>query len=404
MKGKFDTRFKKPKVYSIALLTALLAVLFVALARFDEAPRLKWANAALTLYFAFVIALLAEAFVKQLEYNPYSYNTIVYVGFALFCLVMMVMHLSAALECFSAPGAFSERRMLLTLLNSAKAYMVITSPFLLLFAGALFVSNVSLIRHEGRRFVNILGIILSFLLVGGEIVILYLDLFVAAHLSDSLALRLFINLSAAFYLYFECMIIGAIVADSIAALHVPEHDKDFLIILGCGIRKDGTPTPLLKGRVDLAMKFYRDQLAENGKDAMFVVSGGQGPNEVQSEAASMRGYLLTQGIPDDHIIVEDKSTDTAENMRFSNEKIWAVNPDGVIAFFTTNYHVFRAGLKSRRVKMRSQGMGAPTKWYFWPNAAVREFVGLLTEHRGKQGLILFGMLLTYTVLTVIAFR
>jgi hypothetical protein len=51
--------------------------------------------------------------------------------------------------------------------------------------------------------------------------------------------------------------------------------------------------------------------------------------------------------------------------------------------------------------MRVQGMGARTKWYFWPNAAVREFVGLLTEHRLKQGLLLGGIVLVYATLTLL---
>ena len=30
------------------------------------------------------------------------------------------------------------------------------------------------------------------------------------------------------------------------------------------------------------------------------------------------------------------------------------------------------------------GMGSHTKWYFWPNAFLREFVGLLSESRWQQ--------------------
>jgi hypothetical protein len=44
-------------------------------------------------------------------------------------------------------------------------------------------------------------------------------------------------------------------------------------------------------------------------------------------------------------------------------------------------------------------MGAPTRWYFWPNAAVREFVGLLTEQKGKQAGILMMLLALYAYLT-----
>ena len=54
--------------------------------------------------------------------------------------------------------------------------------------------------------------------------------------------------------------------------------------------------------------------------------------------------------------------------------------------------------------MRAQGMGAKTKWYFWPNAAVREFVGLLTSHKLKQGLILGSMIAAYVVMTVLAYK
>ena len=54
--------------------------------------------------------------------------------------------------------------------------------------------------------------------------------------------------------------------------------------------------------------------------------------------------------------------------------------------------------------MRAVGMGAKTKWYFWPNAAVREFVGLLTEHRGKQALVIGSIIVFYVVLTLLAYQ
>ena len=412
---RFDTRMKKPKLYSIAVLTGFLAVLFVFLWHLEESTRIKWANLALAVYFALVIVLLIRGVIRQMQYNPYSYNTMIYTGFALFCLYLMGVHVKAAVQCFSGAVHMTEEQMIRTLAWSARDYMRFTAPFLFLFAGALFVSNISLIRHEGKRFVNILGIILAFLLVAGELVINWLSQLksipagsIESGMSIGLmrALRtraIVINGAAVLYLYFECMIIGAIVADVIAALYEPEHDKDFLIVLGCRIKQDGTPTNLLKGRVDLALRFWQEQLKETGREAVFVCSGGQGPDEVCSEAASMAGYLRPQGIRDELIILEDRSRDTAENMKFSKEKIFAKDPDAKIAFFTTNYHVFRAGLKSRRVKMRSQGMGADTKWYFWPNAAVREFVGLITEHRGKQALILLGLLLVYGTLTFLTY-
>ena len=118
----------------------------------------------------------------------------------------------------------------------------------------------------------------------------------------------------------------------------------------------------------------------------------------------MKRYLMEQGVPQTQIVEEDRSSDTAENMRFSKEKIMQIDPDGKIAFATTNYHVFRSGIFARRVKMRAVGIGAKTKWYFWPNAAVREFVGLLTKHRVKQALILGSLIASYVVITVLSYR
>ncbi len=212
------------------------------------------------------------------------------------------------------------------------------------------------------------------------------------------------NLFAAIYLYFECMLLGTIVADAIAAKYEPEKNKDYVIVLGCGLRKDGTPTPLLKGRLDRALAFAEAQKAETGKDLTFLTSGGQGPNEAVSESASMKRYLLEHGVPEERIIEEDRSTDTSENMKNSKELIFERDPDAKVAFATTNYHVFRSGLFARRVKMRAVGMGAETKWYFWPNAAVREFAGLLSKHLDKQVLILGGMIAFYVILTILAYR
>ena len=179
------------------------------------------------------------------------------------------------------------------------------------------------------------------------------------------------------------------------------------MILGCGLRKDGTPTPLLRGRCDRALAFYKKQKEETGREFIFITSGGQGENEVNSESLAMKNYLLEKGVPEERIIEEDGSTDTFENMKNSKAKIEALCGDvrnAKVAFATTNYHVFRSGLFARRVKMRAVGMGAKTKWYFWPNAAVREFVGLLTAHRLKQAIILGSMIAFYVVLTLVAYR
>ena len=417
---KLDTLDRKPKVYSVAILSVVVLVLLTCVFLMQRDWMIRFSCLLLALYFLACAVLLVRGFFLQLRYNLYSYNTIIYIGFALFSLSLSLTYALAFERVRTLPMESILMNVLYWLPNSAKTYTLFTFPFLLIFSIWLAASNVALIRHEGFRPVNLLGIALAVCLVGGAVFIYFRDYAVSGSAQKVMRYDLLTNLLAAIYLYFECMMLGTIVADLLAARYEPKKDKDYIIVLGCAIRKDGTPTPLLRGRLDRALAFARAQQAETGKAPIFVLSGGRGTDECISEAECMRRYLTAQGVPETQMLLEDKSTDTAENMAFTKQQIlnrvrpgkeapqgyWPKldTPEARIAFSTTNYHVFRSGLKARRVKLRAQGMGCKSKWYFWPNASVREFVGLLTQHRIKQGLILLGMIIVYVGLTIIYYK
>ena len=404
MTFRFDTRDTKPRLLPLRILTAAAALAVGALAMTAGGRAAKAICFVLALYaFGMILALL-WAFREQIRYNPYSYNTIFYFGFALFAFFVLITLVSLALRIARSPEPYTTDGVLHALLGSAKSYMIYSLPFLVVFCAALCVSNAALLRHEGRRLINVLGVFLSFLILAGAAFLLRFDAYVWGSRMEVMLHDLVANVFASVYLYFECMLIGTIVADAIAADYEPEKNKDFLIVLGCGLKPDGTPTPLLQGRLDRALAFSEQQKAETGKEPVFVTSGGKGSDEPVSESEAMARYLLDHGVPEARILREDRSTNTFENMQFSKEKIWAIDPEAKIAFSTTNFHVFRSGLFARRVKMRAVGMGAKTKWYYWPNAAVREFAGLLTRHRVKQALILGAMVVIYAVLTLLAYR
>ena len=400
---EYETRRRKPTIWNLLVFLVILAGFLLVYRNIKNDLVDEWVCVILALFFHAVLAELLVTFFHQLRYNPYSYNTIYYMGFALFVSWICITFIMLSIHLFQSPGSYPGWQILLPLEDSAKQFMLISSPFVLVFSVALCISNISLIIHEGFRFVNILGILLAVLMLGGEAVIFFADRFILVSGSAGQILfhEIWTNLFAAVYLYFECMIIGTIIADVIAALYDPRKNKDFLIILGCSIRKDGTPTPLLKGRCDRAVRFYRKQKKETGKELFFITSGGQGPDEVISESACMKQYLISQGIPEEQILEEDQSTNTEENMKYSRQLIMTKNPEGKIAYSTTNYHVFRSGITARRAGMRAFGMGARTKWYFWPNAAVREFISLLTGHLGKQIIILVSLVVVYVGLALL---
>lgn len=399
---KFDSRPTKPKIGYLAILTGVY-LLIVTLMLMHEPLMMVPFQIVTVVFLTVVIGGLLHAFIEQLKYNPYSYNSIYYISFSLLIFTVLAM------ELFLIFGVdlstMTEKEMIMTMLDlmheSAHLFMILSAPFILLFSAGLCISNISLIRHEGKRLVNLLGILLSILMIGGEIYI-FLDNYYYSGSHFAIMMHDAVNTAfAALYLYYECMLIGTIIVNLIVIRHKPDYDKDFIIILGCGLMDDGSVTPLLKGRADRALRFAREQYEATGKEVTFIASGGQGPDEVNSEAEAIQRYLMEQGVPAERILLEDRSTDTAENMEFSKAIIDRIDPHAKVIYSTTNYHIFRSGLKARRVKLKATGIGARTKWYFWPNATVREFVGILTDHKLKQALIIGGMLAYYVGYTLL---
>lgn len=403
MTMKFFTKDKKPKLYDV-LAAAVVAAAAITVLHFAGKGELSLVSAVLLdVFFLYLTVRLVVACGGQIRYNPYSYNTIFYAGFALFSLSVLITHIVLTFRIAAHPDVYGTDMIISILASSARNYMILSAPFILVFSVALCVSNVSLIKHEGLRLVNVLGIVLSALMISGEVFMFTFDYNVSGSQTEVMIHDLFVNVFAAVYLYYECMIIGVIFAEILVCRHEPAYDKDFVIILGCGLRKDGTPTPLLAGRIDRAIAFAEKQEKKTGKKITFITSGGKGGDERVSESLAMKRYLIEHGVPEDRIIEEDQSVDTMQNMRFSNEKIKAAG-GGKAVFSTTNYHVFRSGICSARVRMRAEGVGARTKWYFWPNASVREFVCLLVAHKRKQAIILAALAAAYVALTLLMYR
>jgi uncharacterized SAM-binding protein YcdF (DUF218 family) len=190
------------------------------------------------------------------------------------------------------------------------------------------------------------------------------------------------------------MLMGSVICGFRAVKHKPERDKDFIVILGCWFRKDGSLPPLLKGRVDRAIAFWKQQKDETGKEAVLIPSGGQGQNETMAEAEAMRRYLHSQGMPGELIRPEDQSANTYQNMEYSGRIIREIDPGGKVVFATTNYHVFRSGVWAGLAGLPAEGIGSRTKWWFWPNAFMRETIGLL-QNRWKQEILLLIILIAF---------
>lgn len=156
---------------------------------------------------------------------------------------------------------------------------------------------------------------------------------------------------------------------------------DYVVVLGAGLIGDKV-TPLLASRIEKGIAIYKKH-----PGSKLIMSGGQGPDELLAEGQAMANYALEQGIPAEDIVIENQSTNTEENLKFSYA---LMKPGGRFALVTNYYHVFRALLLARQLKIKCIGYGAKTRFYFSLNAFIREFVGYVVMSR-KAHLVVIGI-------------
>ncbi len=325
----------------------------------------------------------------------YAYITIYFAGFSLFALTNGLLMVDITIRHILKPLDYSMLAAYQVINGASIHFMMLTMPLILVFAVSMGVSNIILLLHEKPRPQNFLGLLVGILLIIGEGIGYYV--FSNDYTGSEWQVRLrdtLINSAATVFVYFECMLAGSVICGIKAARYQPEFDKDYIIILGCWFRKDGSLPPLLRGRVDRAIDFWSRQRKATGKTAVIIPSGGQGKNETMAEAEAMRRYLLTQNIPDEIIRMEDKSRNTYQNMENSKRIIESESTAAKTIFATTNYHVFRSGVWANQAGLKAEGIGGKTKWWFWPNAFMRECAGLM-QHRWKQELAFLIILLGF---------
>ncbi|MBS6386125.1 MAG: YdcF family protein [Atopobium sp.] len=265
--------------------------------------------------------------------------------------------------------------------------LVLLTPFLTI--GFLLINTIVVVRNNGFSLTSMLPFLMAgflVLLIASPTIVNYFD-------PDVRHIIVFVlGLFTLEGLWFSFTFMALLFYSWVYRLLPRRRQYDYIIIHGAGL--DGTrPTPLLAGRIDKALELWNKQ-HQQGK---FVASGGQGADEVVSEAQAMRDYLLEKGVPADAILMEDKSTTTWENLKNSIAVIRsdrasaasngaeACGSAGACGDFTTavvssDFHVFRCAEYAHNLGIKADGIGSHTKGWYWPTAFIREFIAITKAH------------------------
>ena len=272
-----------------------------------------------------------------------------------------------------------ENNEILRLLAIAVAMVLflalLSGPFVLIFT--LYLNGFQILKREGVHLHNFLSM--------GLAVALTFYLFIAPFVVQSFSDISFFNMVFIYvgFLVSYAIIISMLYTTSsfINLVNLFPGKLDYVVVLGAGLIGDKV-TPLLASRIEKGIAIYQKH-----PGSKLIMSGGQGPDELMAEGQAMADYALEQGIPAEDIVIENQSTNTEENLKFSYA---LMKPGSRFALVTNYYHVFRALLLARKLKIKCIGYGARTKFYFSLNAFIREFVGYLVMTK-KAHLLFLGI-------------
>lgn len=128
-----------------------------------------------------------------------------------------------------------------------------------------------------------------------------------------------------------------------------------MVILGAQLKSDG-PSLFLQRRLETALTYLEDH-----PDTLVVVSGGQGPDEPDTEANGMEEFLRAHGF-EGTILKEDKSHNTKANLKNSKAVLAGAGydvKDGVI-LVSNDFHLARAKLLGQRFGYNVSVLAAPS--------------------------------------------
>lgn len=130
-------------------------------------------------------------------------------------------------------------------------------------------------------------------------------------------------------------------------------DIDYIVILGAGLRKDGTPSDMLADRLTVGAS-----LLEKHPEAKLLLTGDNS-GENYNEVAAMKKFVLDLGVREDQIAEDGKGYSTYESIyraknEYSAEKVIIV---------TQKYHLYRALYVSEQLGIESYGVSADIRTY-----------------------------------------
>ena len=130
-------------------------------------------------------------------------------------------------------------------------------------------------------------------------------------------------------------------------------DADCILVLGAGIRTDGSPSPMLQDRLNTGIELYQNNAAPK-----LLMSGDHGRKKY-NEVQTMKDIALDQGVPSEDVFMDHAGFSTYDSLYRARDVFQARK----VIIVTQKYHLYRALYIARSLGLDTWGVSADTRRY-----------------------------------------
>lgn len=129
---------------------------------------------------------------------------------------------------------------------------------------------------------------------------------------------------------------------------------DCILVLGAGVREDGSPSNMLEDRLLTGIDIY-----ENGLCKTLLMSGDHGHSDYD-EVNCMKSYAAAAGVPTEDIFMDHAGFSTYESMYRARDVFGAKK----VVIVTQEYHLYRALYVAKSLGLDAVGVSADLRTYY----------------------------------------
>lgn len=149
------------------------------------------------------------------------------------------------------------------------------------------------------------------------------------------------------------------------------YNFDCITVLGASVKSDGTPSMMLKDRLDQALVLYFDGISNK-----ILMSGDHAYNDYD-EVNTMKNYAINKGTPSSDIFMDHAGLNTYDSM-YRLKNIYEVNRTIIV---TQDYHLYRAIYIARELGLDAYGVASnPREYYGQFYRDVREILARVKDY------------------------